>query len=293
MLGKKTKVPTAPNYSALAQQDTANAKQAWQEGLQANRPNQVGPQGSLTWSKDPNGNWTQTVTENPIYSALRQSQVGGYQTAADKARTAIGNINTDNLDYSKAPAMPTVGGYNQQVIDTLRKLQAPSLERMRSNKEAQMAAMGLNLGSGQAWNTEQQNIGDQENRADLESILAGINQGNTEFGQGMQAHQQGVQDINQARAGDIATASALEGMSPAQGNPDFASFFNSGNYSPQSQMSAGEQQYQAAMDRAAAKNADANGWMNMLKSGLGAAGSYYGAPGVMSASKNWWQNWGA
>jgi hypothetical protein len=294
MLGKKTKVPKAPDFQALTNQDNANVMANWQTGMTANRANQVGPQGSLNWAQGPNGQWTQTVAENPMYSALRKSQVGGYQTAADKANTAIGNVNTDNLDYSGAPAMPTVGGFNQQVIDSMRALQNPQLERARANKEAQLAAMGVGTGSGQVWSDTQRDLGNTESDADMKAILSGIGQGNTEFGQGMQAHQQGVSDINQARQGDLTTAATLQGMSPTQGNPSFASYFTSSAPTPQSMTDAAKSQYQAAMNKAAAQNSDANGWLNMLKTGLGAAGSYFGMPGSASggwldSAKNWWQ----
>jgi hypothetical protein len=286
MLGKKTKVPKAPNFQALAAQDNANAMANWQKGLTANRADQVGPQGSLNWAQDSNGNWTQTVTENPIYDALRKSQVAGYQTAADKANTAIGNINTDNLDYSKAPTMPTVGGFNQQVIDSIRALQNPQLQRARASKEAQLAAMGVGTGSGQVWSDTQRDLGNAESDADMKAILQGISQGNTEYGQQMQAHQQGVSDINQARQGDIATAGALAGLSPDQGDPTFASYFTQGAPTPESLMNAGQLGYNAALNKANAQNSDANGWLGLLKSGIGAAGSIFGGPAGGTAA-NW------
>jgi hypothetical protein len=99
-------------------------------------------------------------------------------------------------DYSKLGNMPQIGQYNQQATDLYNQLAQPGLDRQRSAKEAQMAAMGLSLGSGRAWNNEQNTLNDSEDRSGMMGAQAGIQQGNTMFGQGMDIYKQGVQNMN-------------------------------------------------------------------------------------------------
>jgi hypothetical protein len=195
-MGKKKspKVAKLPDLNALSDKSYAMNQAGLAAQTQTNRPNQTNPFSSLTWDKDPTtGEWTQSQSFSPEQQKLYDQQLGTQGILGQKANSLAGNI---DMTYGGAPGMPTVGGYNQQVIDTINALQQPGLDRARSHKEAQLAAMGVGTGTGQAWNTEQGNLGDTENRARMNAILAGINQGNTQFTQGLQARQQGVQEEN-------------------------------------------------------------------------------------------------
>lgn len=191
---------------------------------------------------------------------------------AGKVGGMMGGLDTSQIDLSQAPGMPTVGGYNQQVIDTMNQLQAPQLAKQRAAKEAQMAAMGLGLGSGQAYNSQQDVLNQSENDAGLKSILAGIQQGNTQFGQGMQMHQQGVQDILNQRAGNLGQLSGLMGLTQTQGpNAQFNPFMDAGSYKPADLMGAQQAQYNAALDKTNAANADKSGNMQAIGTAAGMA----------------------
>ena len=185
---KSAKTPKAPDYTSLANQQAGLAKQNWQENLAAARPNQVGPEGTNTWEKDANGNWLNTV-------AMNEDRQNLYDTTNQKAQEQMADFDTGQVDLSGAPAMPTGGGYNQQVIDTVRALQQPGLERDANAARARATAMGIPLQGSSAGTALENQIGQNLNDADLKSILAGINQGNTEFGQGMQLHTTGTGDI--------------------------------------------------------------------------------------------------
>lgn len=273
-MGKKSKVPKAPDYSAIAAKQTAANKNAWQENLNANRANQNTAFGSTTWEQDESGNWTQNTSLAPEYEAIRKQQAGIQGDLAGKQSEMLGGLDTSQIDLGGAPAMPTVGGYNQQVIDTLRQLQSPELARSRSNKEAKLAAMGLGTGSGQAWNTEQGNISDAENRADLNAIMAGIEQGNTEFGQGMDLHQQGVSDILGERAANLGQLSGLMGLGQNVTNPTFDDYYTSGAYQTGDQMQAQQAAYNAALNKTNASNADKSSDMGALGTIGGIAASF-------------------
>jgi hypothetical protein len=191
---KTPKVAPLGDLNALSEKTYNMNKKMASDTTLANRANQNNPFGSLKWSKDPtSGQWTQDQSFNKGEQGLYDQNLGLRGQANEAAK---GMYDRFTGDYSGAPAMPTVGGYNQEVMDTIRKLQAPELQRSRSAKEAQLAAMGLGTGSGMAWDTEQNNIGTNENDADLKAILGGYDQGNKEFAQGMGARQQGVSEIN-------------------------------------------------------------------------------------------------
>jgi hypothetical protein len=189
-----------PDINALADKQYGQNKQMAKDTLTANRADQTNPFGSLTWEQDDAGGWTQNQSYNDQEQGLYDQRGQNQAALGQKASGLIDNL---DLNYGGASAMPTVGGYSQQAIDTMRALQAPQLKKQREQKEAQMAAMGIGTGSGNAWNAEQQNLGTNENQADMQAIMAGINQGNTMFGQGMQARQQGVTE-EQSRANAIA-----------------------------------------------------------------------------------------
>ena len=61
---KKSKPPPAPDYAAIARQQSADQNALLDKQTTANRVNQEGPMGSLTWSQDGAGNWTQKTTLN-------------------------------------------------------------------------------------------------------------------------------------------------------------------------------------------------------------------------------------
>ena len=271
-MGKPTEVPAAPNYTNIAKQQQQLSQDAWNQNLTANRANQTNPFGSLTWSKDPTtGQWTQNTTLSAGQQGIFDSQQQNQQGLADMANTLRGNIDTGKIDFSGAPAMPTVGGYNKEIIDTMNSLQAPGLMQARNSKEAQLAAMGLGTGSGRAWDNSQRDIGDNENRSRLNSVLAGYNQGNTEFGQGMQAHQQGISDIlgqNQANVGKLAS---IMGMNPQVGTPQFSNYFQGNPYQVADLTGAAMNQYQAGLDASNARNAD-NAAMNKTMGSAAGAG---------------------
>lgn len=56
---------SGPSPYQQAGQDREFSRQMWNDMLQAQRANQVNPHGSLTWTKDDKGNWTQTTAYNP------------------------------------------------------------------------------------------------------------------------------------------------------------------------------------------------------------------------------------
>lgn len=256
-MSKKTKTPEAPNYAGLAQQQAEQAKGAWNAQLQANRPNQTNQFGSLTWEQDPTtGQWTQSTTLNQPQQDIFNQQQANQQQIANMGGGLLSGFDTSQVDLSGAPAMGQVGQFNQQATDLYNQLAAPQLQRQRAAKEAQMAAMGLGMGSGQAYNTQQELLNDSENRSAMMAAQAGIQQGNTMFGQQNQLHQQGVQDILAQKQANLGQLSGIMGLGQSMGVPQFNQFGQAGAYQTPDLMGAAQNQYGANLDKTNAANAD-------------------------------------
>lgn len=256
-MSKKTKTPEAPNYSALASQQAEMANKNWQTQLQANRPNQSNQFGTSTWEQDPTtGQWSQSTQLNQPQQDIFNQQQANQQQIANMGGGMLGGFDTSQIDLSKAPGMGTVGGFNQQATDLYNQLAAPQLQRQRAAKEAQMAAMGMSLGSGQAYNTQQELLNDSANRSAMMAAQAGIQQGNTMFGQQNQLHQQGVQDILSQRQANLGQLSGLMGLGQQMGVPQFENFTGAGQLTTPDLMGAAQNQYGANLDKTNAANAD-------------------------------------
>ena len=270
---KSAKTPKAPDYTSLANQQAATAKQNWQENLAAARPNQVGPEGTNTWAKDANGNWLNTVAMTPERQQL-------YDTTNQKAQEQMSGFDTSQVDLSGAPAMPTVGGHNQQVIDTMRALQRPELDRTANAARARAIAKGIPMeGSSAGTNIENQ-IGQNMNDADLKAILAGVNQGNTEFTQGMNLHTTGTGDILNQNTANLQKVGGMMGQSNSFRMPTFGPAPTPGmpGAATPDTMGAAQANYNAAVEKANAKNAS-NPWNQIVGIGSTLAGAYLGGPG--------------
>lgn len=273
----KPKKTQAPDYTALANQQAALAKQNWKDQTVAMRPDQTGPEGSRDWTQDAQGNWSEATTMAPERRAI-------WDTLQRKTGEQLGGLDTSQVDFGGAPGMPTVGGYNEQAMNTIRALQAPDLERRANADRARRTAMGLGEASGTAWNTGEQNLNDAASRADMQAILGGINQGNIQFGQGMDLHKQGISNITGERA---LNANLTGGMMSLGNNfrlPTFANAPTPGmpeNATPDI-MSAAKAQYQAKLANEQAQSA----WKSKLFGTAGSiAGSFFGPTGAMLGGK--------
>ena len=269
-MGKKSKTPKAPDYSNLAVEQAGLNKKSWLTGVNAGRPNQTNPMGSVDWTIDPEtGESTQNTTWNPVQEMIFNQQQGNQQTIADKSGAMLGGLDTSQIDFGGAPAMPTVGGYNQQATDLYNQLAAPELNQRANADRARRTAMGLGEASGQAWDSGERNLNDAFSRSGMMGAQAGINQGNTMFNQGMQARQQGVSDILNQRTGNLAQVSGLMGLGQNLTTPQFAGVGNVGQPGAANLMGAANSQYGAALNDTNAANADKSNTMQ----GIGTAAS--------------------
>jgi hypothetical protein len=110
-MGKKSKAPPPPDYKALAEQTAASQKAAADSALEANRPNQNNPYGSVSWEKGADGQWTQNTTLNPAEQAQldanRNIQKGLTDTAGGLLGQAQGSLSKP-LTTEGLPAWATM-----------------------------------------------------------------------------------------------------------------------------------------------------------------------------------------
>lgn len=226
---KKAKKPKTPDYAALAEQQAGLNQEAMNQQTIANRPNQVNPSGSQTWSVDPDtGQWTQTVELSPELQAM-QDQMRGIQynalnTYGDVAGTpldtswmsAYGTNDLGEIDPSQFQAWGQVPGTEGlenwgQLNDPSQAFADPSQLQAGFGgvKEVQDAMMGMlrpgldqrraaetqrlksqGLTEGsRAWQTAMQGLDTGENEAANRAMLSGVSAYNDVFGRQLQQQQ--------------------------------------------------------------------------------------------------------
>ena len=131
--------------------------------------------GQVAWrAAHPQGN---SVQEAPNMRAM-----------ADPAQQAQGQGQA--FGYGGQQDTPTngTGMFSDQAFQAIQQRQQPQMDRQRSQMENQLANQGISMGS-EAWKNAHDDLGRQQNDATLGAISAGMNQGNTSFGQGLQLGQ--------------------------------------------------------------------------------------------------------
>lgn len=123
---------------------------------EGNRASQSNNFGGIDWSRDAaTGNWNQVGSLNPAVA-------GNVDATRGQQAGLIQQLGPQQFDANNA------------VVQALRGLQAPGLQQQRASKEAQLAAMGMGVGSGDASSRVQRELNDSENQADLLAILRGF-----------------------------------------------------------------------------------------------------------------------
>ena len=125
MKKKSAKQIPLPDINATSAADFAARQKSSDSALMANRADQKNPFGSIDWSRDPvSGEWTQTETYNPEQQGLLDQRVSTQGVLGNKGQQVAEGL---DAGYANAPGMPTVGGYNEQAMNTIRALQAPEI----------------------------------------------------------------------------------------------------------------------------------------------------------------------
>lgn len=265
-----------PNFGDLASQQNQANNAASNLTNQANRPNQYNPMGSITWGRDAGGNWTQS-------SALGGQAQGLWDQSFAGQGALAGQIG-GGINYGSAPAMPQVGGYNQEVINAWQGLQQPELDRNATAQRQRLAAQGVTMGSNIS-NTSERNLGNVSTDARNKAILAGYTQGNTEFDQALRARAQGTGEAEKSYDATIRGSGALGTMRDSL-NPNkwAANVPGSANYLPQTIYGAAQDQFNAQRQNENADIARQQAQTGSYVDALRAAGGISGIGQAASAA---------
>lgn len=252
----KPDAPTPPDYRAAAQeQGQQNVQAAIATGI-LNRPNEVGPLGSRTWSQT----GAQQVGDNsvPIYTGTTSFTPTGQKlfdtnTATQQAlgdlslqgATKAGNILGQQFDVGGIPGIDKTGFDRESVYNALVARAEGQNTRDVDAKRSALVAQGIPVGS-EAYNREMDALGRNLNDARQQANLAtGQQQQQT-----LDARRQMIQEALLNRQTPLNEISALRSGSQVQ-QPNFQPYAGAGQVGAapifagaQAQGTAAQQQYQ-------------------------------------------------
>lgn len=168
---KDTKAAPAPDYAAAASAQGAANKDAALATAALNSPNQVTPQGNLTWTIRPGadptnpqpGDWTATTSLSPDQQQLYSSNMQTQQGLAALGNKAIGSVSpvigtdldTKNLPGAVTSNIPTsadafandAAKARQSYYDTSTRLYGEQFGQQEDALRTQLANQGFQEGS--------------------------------------------------------------------------------------------------------------------------------------------------
>jgi hypothetical protein len=228
-VGKKSDPPPAPDYVGAAEKTATSNQEAQTRADWTNRPNQVTPWGTSSWSSksevDPSTgkpitSWEQTIGLTPQSQAALDAQMAldtGKSQLAGSFMDRVAQDYSKPFDMSSLPAragspqtgLPAMGGdVSSGVGDASRqRVEQGLLERLRPEQahqaemlDSKLANQGLTPGS-KAYDRAKQQQGDQFSRDQFNALMMGgqeqRNQFDMSLGAGNYANQQNQQQFGQ------------------------------------------------------------------------------------------------
>jgi hypothetical protein len=262
-MGSKGSSPPPPDYAAAAAATAQSNQAAATAATDANRVNQITPEGSLTYTppanpKNPASPWTVQQTYSQPEQQLFDQSNSLNSGLLGLANTALGNISNSILKPTTAADLPTSMVNAGQTGEQAYMDQAqPMLDQQREEANQSMAEQGIPVGS-DAWNNEERALSTAQNQAQDSAITSG-------FGMGQQAQQQQLQVDTALQSQPINEIDALRSGTQVT-DPNFTSV-------PQQQTTAGANYLGAAEAQGAANTAAMNASQSGTNAALGAVGT--------------------
>lgn len=201
-------MPASPNYNQLLKQQTDAQNALYEKMLSDSRVNQTGPDGSQTWTKDANGQWTLNTSLNPTQQGLYNTQNALSGQLLGNASSGLQNpVSMDGVPGMNYGTVDENGmpNYNQTVADAYysqgTRYLDPQMAQDQRAMESRLGEQGFVPGT-PAYNQAMQNFMDTKNRAYGAARDFATTQG---FETGLKNAQFG----NQARAQTLAETLAL------------------------------------------------------------------------------------
>ena len=265
----KSSAPPAPDYTGAAQATAAGNLEAARATAAANRVNQYTPYGNLEYSSrgtDKFGNELYNVTqtlspeEQQKLNQTNALDIGLLGTAQSGLNYAQGVLSKPGVDMSKLPQMPINAG--ESYSDAIMRRLAPTMRASQQSFDAKMANQGIAPGT-EAYANANREFQQQQNDLLTSAQVQGMNMG-------MGAQQQAFNQEAYNQMQPINVINALRTGTQVQ-NPNYVSPVQQQNPGGADLLGAANQQYNAQVAAANARNAGAGGFMGGLMSLGGAA----------------------
>lgn len=265
--GGKGDAPDAPDYMALAREQSQMQKDINRETLAANRVNQVTPYGNLNYTQsgtDQYGNPTYTATQvlSPEQQKLYEQNTGLASGMLSGAEQGLGS-------YANVMANPTVDtsqlaqtGINPGEVysDAIMRRLQPQIAQETASFENKLANQGIAPGS-EAYMNAKRSFDQAQNDKMTSAVVGGMNTG-------LQANQQGFNQAAYNLTSPLNIINSLRTGNQVQ-NPSYVNPAAQANTAAPDLMGASQQGYNTAMS---GYNADQAAGSNFM-SGLMTAGA--------------------
>ena len=280
-MGKKSEPPPPPDYTSLAKQSAADQNALLDKQTVANRPNQVTPWGSSSWTRN-GDNWTETQALNPAEQRQLDTK-RGFDAQMQTAQTGLLGKATDSLgkpmNFGGMDELHPGFGAVKEVQDAMMGRVAPMRAQAREAELQRLRNQGLSDNT-EAFQRAVKRLDEGDTDAQGQALLAATDQYGKIFDRTGRARQQTLAERMQERNQSLNDFNAL--TTGAITNPTMPSFVQAGEGKAADLMGAGQAQYGAAMDGYNAKQARSGGLMKGL---FGLAGNaLLGPMGGMAGS---------
>lgn len=260
--GGKDDAPEAPDYMALAREQTAMQKDINRETLAANRVNQTTPYGSLQYSQsgtDQYGNPTYTATQTlspeqqKLYNqntALSSGMLTGAQSGLANYAGAMANPTVDQSQLAQTGINP-----GETYSDAIMRRLQPQIAQETSSFENKMMNQGIAPGT-EAYANARRSFDQAQNDKLTSAQIQGMQTG-------LQANQQGFNQAAYNLTSPLNMINSLRTGNQVQ-NPNYVNPAQQANTAAPDLMGASQQGYSTAMSGANAANAANSNFMGGL-----------------------------
>lgn len=311
MGGGGGKAPTMPDYTGLAEKQAQEQNRLIDKQTQANRPTQINPFGSITWTQDAAGNWVQNTRYDPTITsniqALQKAQAANIAGMGAYDPSQVSDIQKFNPyqmttgQYDAAGADKYADAFTKQLLARV----SPQQEVDRKAMATQLRLQGLQPGS-EAYDRAYKNLltsqGDVNSQAALQGMLYGLSESRNDYNTRLgydaaaaannaqnqtignatqqQEWQQYLQNYMAPYQAISAGNDAIQGMTPS-----FGGFTPAGVGQAADIVGAAQQTYAQQMQNYNDKKQSKEGKGKAIGSTIGGiAGTFFGPVGTMVGS---------
>jgi hypothetical protein len=244
-MGGKSKAPKAPNYYQMSLSQAAIDKKAADEQTQANRPNQNNASGSMQWTNDGNGNWTQNETMSPQNQALYDQAMGLQSDAMTKLSQQGDFKGPDQIQWNPDAMQQYGDAIYKSTMDRAAPKQAQDMEAFTTKLRQQGLVPGSE-GYDRAMKNLMTSQGDVNSQAANQATIQSKDQYRNDYLAQLQGQNQNYGQAKSEYEMPWDRVGNAQNLAQAQ-KPSFASFNQGTGYNPQDLMGAANAKYQARM----------------------------------------------